>query len=702
MWFDYSLFHQNHSIADAPPHPTALCHPLLFLLGSLSRDYPSNNPFNISIPPDSNFQVLMNTSTLIPHPIPHQPCPDTIFNAIIASVFVLLELILTISTLSLLIWKRHHPHIEKRNLGYLIMHTLTSFVVGFLGCLRLLIGRKLFPCAIHMWLSFMFIPALCLGPMVRCWRVFALYRMNLERKKLYQSRTTMTSLTTTTVAATETAIEDDTERDGTVQVHHDSTTNSNLFKESLTATTLPTGSHCNDNTGGEHSVGLTIHANSGAMEELKISTEWDSNKVTTQGGSMVVAMSPRSPGDMSNFSEVAFLSENTTDQRSNMLENCSNSTAVAVTTTHNLSYQNPQKQTNANMMESINDLTASNLATINTRKIRIYSCLTSTWFLYMIYGVAFFVQFLLWVFFGAIDEVFFVTSNFRYLTTDNAGSFDFTTGCVQQPNAAIILITLTTVFLILEFIAMILCFLSQRDTYHIKVETLIIITVQMTVMTMYVICGTWTFYKNFLDYFVSYAFLPMTNLICEVFVGVTLPGCYAIYEDHFFTDSKATRKRKQSMITNEPASIQGNEHDMERCMIEKILKNKKTFEMLLEFAKRSYCPESVLCYKDIEQFKSKMTSQKNRNKIGLFIVRTYCMPHSPAQLNLPSNFMTQVKLWLEKLEYNNGIVESTMFDSLQQHCLNDLIDVFERWRWSSKEVREMCRELAPPQRPVGK
>lgn len=76
-----------------------------------------------------------------------------------------------------------------------------------------------------------------------------------------------------------------------------------------------------------------------------------------------------------------------------------------------------------------------------------------------------------------------------------------------------------------------------------------------------------------------------------------LPCCYALYEEIY-----VVRKRN---VNNK-----GSENN--HSVLEQFLNKKKYFEMLLEFAKRSYCPESVLAYRDIEQFKK--TGKRNRNK----------------------------------------------------------------------------------------
>jgi len=125
--------------------------------------------------------------------------------------------------------------------------------------------------------------------------------------------------------------------------------------------------------------------------------------------------------------------------------------------------------------------------------------------------------------------------------------------------------------------------------------------------------------------------------------------------------------------------------------LEKFLKNKKTYGMLLDFARRSYCMESVLCYKDIEKFKR--SKPKMRNRMGLHIIKTYLKVHSPVQINLSAALLSHVHEW-EIVLSGSTPADYKLFEEAQLHCLLDITDVFERLKASDKKVKELVATWA--------
>ena len=101
----------------------------------------------------------------------------------------------------------------------------------------------------------------------------------------------------------------------------------------------------------------------------------------------------------------------------------------------------------------------------------------------------------------------------------------------------------------------------------------------------------------------------------------------------------------------------------------------------------SYCPESVQCWRDIQRFKK--TKRSNRRKPALHILNTYLTSGAPLELNMPKIEEHKSNL-LDRIE-TKDIIPHTIFNFVQEHCLNDMTDVFERLRSSNKQIAEVVR-----------
>ena len=95
-----------------------------------------------------------------------------------------------------------------------------------------------------------------------------------------------------------------------------------------------------------------------------------------------------------------------------------------------------------------------------------------------------------------------------------------------------------------------------------------------------------------------------------------------------------------------------------------------------------------MCYDDIERFK--LTNKRNRKRAALHIIKTYLKPHAPLELNFQKSAQTYEQL-IQLLE-TSPTIDTTFFDSIQWHCVEDMTDVFERLKNQSKKTRDILQQ----------
>ncbi|KAF0982727.1 hypothetical protein FDP41_011190 [Naegleria fowleri] len=186
-------------------------------------------------------------------------------------------------------------------------------------------------------------------------------------------------------------------------------------------------------------------------------------------------------------------------------------------------------------------------------------------------------------------------------------------------------------------------------------------------------------FSKLLDFFIPYGYVLLVYSCCEIIVSVLLPVLYSIVMD-------ARQKRGNSP---EHASFNPSEESgLEQC-----LKQKKTFNTILEFARKSFCPEPVLCYRDIERF-TKTTNSKNRRKLAPHIANTYLKQNSPLQLNYPkvNEAFHECMAVIHRCSDNGTIIPSDLFKNIQLHCLNDMTDIFERLKRQDRDIKEVVHQ----------
>ncbi|KAG2388507.1 hypothetical protein C9374_000671 [Naegleria lovaniensis] len=123
--------------------------------------------------------------------------------------------------------------------------------------------------------------------------------------------------------------------------------------------------------------------------------------------------------------------------------------------------------------------------------------------------------------------------------------------------------------------------------------------------------------------------------------------------------------------------------------LEMILGNKESFDTLLDFSRRSFCPECVLIFKQVERFK-KTTSITKRKHIALHKVQNFLVENSPHELNLPNLSFMREELLFKIQMYDN--IPNNLFNEIEMLSLHNLTDLYERLKRSNVKIRELSNE----------
>lgn len=113
-------------------------------------------------------------------------CPDTWSSFGLSITYLVVYFSQLVLSLMGIIWKRNNGFIQARNPVYMVWSSWSSVPYVLLTNLRLLIGRKIFPCAVYTFTYFLFPPSLILPITLRCTRAFFLYKVSFLLESLFE------------------------------------------------------------------------------------------------------------------------------------------------------------------------------------------------------------------------------------------------------------------------------------------------------------------------------------------------------------------------------------------------------------------------------------------------------------------------------------------------------------------------------------
>ncbi|EFC41448.1 predicted protein [Naegleria gruberi] len=296
---------------------------------------------------------------------------------------------------------------------------------------------------------------------------------------------------------------------------------------------------------------------------------------------------------------------------------------------------------------------------------------TSNSFSTVFYIIIILFHLVLWLICGGID----LATPGRKLFLADGKLLDPQFGCILGLGSIVVVAGQCVVYLVIELIVLGLCFYSDRDTWKIKKETIICAIFQLISCVLFAVLGNIDIVKYLVDNLVPYGNVLVAYSLFAIFVSVVLPIFYSIRED---------RKKILDLESN----VAGD--------VEQFLKNKENYEKILDFARRSYCPENLLCWRDIQRFKNSFHMNgkvEESARMGINIVESYLKSCSLAQINLPSDLALKVGEIETLLSNSPNLINQNLFDSIQSHCLVDIqCDVYIRFTVQSKGTKKNQKE----------
>lgn len=306
------------------------------------------------------------------------------------------------------------------------------------------------------------------------------------------------------------------------------------------------------------------------------------------------------------------------------------------------------------------------------RLLKVYEFLSGKKIMTIAYLTGFALSIGTWLLFGVIEEAAYSNDpnpEKKRIFLIEGGMLVFTVGCSVTITAVLIIAILCLILVVFEVSFLILLFKSDRDTWNIKKETFVQLIFQILVGILFIVLSQLHDFDTMIDYMWPYANVIFYYLLIDNFICTILPIIYAIRKD-----------RKDSNFNQNVDKVE------EKSDLERILSEKKTFDVLLDFGRRSYCTESILCYRDIQDYK-KLKKLATRKKLAMRIINSYLKKDSPYELNMPK--IEQRGEELKSIVENSDEISRDVFQSIQEHCMNDMKDVFERLKSSNKEIQSL-------------
>ncbi|EFC37640.1 regulator of G protein signaling domain [Naegleria gruberi] len=469
--------------------------------------------------------------------------------------------------------------------GVAVGVTVAGLFFVAIFCLRIIIGRKQFPCSLYSWCFFVTGPVICLPTICRCLKLYFMYKFNLQKTKLYGHLDEQSNV-------------DEKELPSTIRMPHQE-----LFHSSISTTS------------------------SSPKSATPVDTPLDT---------------PTSLQSSTSTNEVVFID--------------------AKESISNREIEIPMKE---------------------LRKMKFFQFMGSHSFVILVYLGVFVFQTILWAIVGGIDEIVYTINKKTDPSAKRAlipaGFFESGYGCIMTSSILGIILTEAIIYIAMEVFTLILCIRSDRDTWNIKKESLIYVVIQSIGMGAFIVAGFIPIVGSLIDYYVPYLLFMCTALSLETVVCVLLPVCYELNQELKIAwnnlKSVSVEESKKEVISG----------------AELVLKNRKTFNILLDFARRSYCPEPVLCWQDIQRYKSPQ-QVKNRKEIAKFIIDNYISLNSPLELNMASIEKARSDLMIEIEKCGDENLPSTLFDGLELHCIQDLSDVMHRLTQANSDISRFLRE----------
>ncbi|KAF0981998.1 hypothetical protein FDP41_011859 [Naegleria fowleri] len=646
------------------PESPPLIQTILFSL--LQSSSPTINNNNNSTTSNETIcdPILLNNGT---EKVEYGLCPEQVSSQAVTGIFFGTYVMAMTATALGIIFTRHVPLIKYRGVAVMVASLLMTGLFAMLFNLRMTIGRKT--------------PVVFLPTLLRLWRLIWMSRLNKTRVELFRLEAAM-------IKNGQESQQSRKRRATTSGGDSESNPHSNgadLQTDVATTNNSP--------------VPMTV-LTSVADDEYSVDTDSDSDTdSTSDAGSVMMEMehhqdlSPPALSSSSGSSTDLFNVNNSGSATPNghssplpLLPNTSNVFGNSNNSTSTFTNNGEGNQLPTNLKRQLSKASALHKTvlanTVGTvaledlgkyialeKKILRMQYITSWWFYLIVVIVLSAAHLLVWLICGLV-ETFVLSSNpsstkFTY----SNDFFNFSHGCGVGMGLLIAVALEGFLYVIVIAILLVFTLREDNDTWRLRWETLSVIVFWAIWLILYLIFGFIPIVQTLTDAYFPYGDILFFGVVTDNIITAVIPVVRALVT----LVPKEKEEQNEEQLTREKAALV------------KLLKNKKMFEILLAFAKQSFCPESILAWKEIQMYRRKGNA-KSRRKLAKAIYNKYIKPDSPMELNLPSKF--------NKEEIGRMIDDTSQplpkefFRALSNHCEQDMKDVLDRLRKRDKRVQE--------------
>ena len=471
-------------------------------------------------------------------------CPETVSSQAVSGILLGTYLIFVVFTIASVIKTRKVPLVKYREVAVMIGALLLTGLFAFIFILRLTVGRKIFPCFIYMLTYFFAAPVVFFPTLLRLWRLIWMSRLNKTRVELFRLEESLIKKGGEPRRKRETVQVQPSTSSGNVSDVEDSPGTGSGIVLFNTTTVTDTDSYDEDSDDSDSDAG-------------SVTMEMDDSLSTSSGGV-------------------------TTDEKLNSLDP-NQGIRRQMSKASGL-----HKSVLANAISTVTQEELAKYIALETRIVRIQHVLK--WWFYLAVTIVFsFLHLLIWLICGLVETFYLSSYPDSTKFTVTADFFVFNHGCGAGTGTLITVAVQGLSYLVAILVLLIFTLREDNDTWRIRVETFTVLILWVLWIVAYIIAGLIPVVGSLTDAYFAYGLILFFAVVTDNIVTGFIPAVRAIAElISVYSKQKGSVKRNKDVEEEEGVTT------VEKGALIKMLRDKKMFDILLAFAKQSYCPESVL------------------------------------------------------------------------------------------------------------
>ncbi|KAL9643604.1 hypothetical protein ABK040_015771 [Willaertia magna] len=557
---------------------------------------------------------------------------------------------------TLVILRRNYQPVKSRDVFLMCVSLIATYFIAFMTTWRFAFGRHIFPCFFFILILYMSYPGVFLPSILRCWRLFFVYKLSQTKEKATGTLERRQSLFKGGLATSE------------MNMLSSGDTSSKSLRKSprndgpIIANNITSLQHeiqNSDVSGSSVGNASPLVHDDNILREVEESDESSSDDEGSSEDFKHVTSQTNSPNTSPS------ISPNTTDMKPNVPQLHLDANNAHVVNTNQTTAPKevvfnipPEKHDEDKVTEPITPRTAATSALIDPDKIqrylRSYNILVGKPFLLSVLFSVYFIHIVIFAIVVLADLNLYSSERFLH-------------GCPAGSRVYAVL-ALTVVYVVVDFILLFIIWRSVKETWRIREECLAVMLIWIVVVIIFFVFGVWGAYSSEYEHYVPAGWIILIGCVSDNVISCLIPVLLSFYTSRFsYVEGVEEGKNSTSEI-------------------QEVLYDKKARELFKEFAIQSFVPESVLFWEDARNFK-KLGSTERKKKFLRTMIDKYISDHAALELNLPNR-----KEWERQLteKINEKRIPDNVLQKLVNHVERDMMDLFVRWKRTSeyKAVKE--------------